>query len=109
MIATSLDVLEHFFEGELGSAWEASADQVDELRVRLAEWFDAWRAPSPADHEVRLFLDTDLHEGVVPGGLAALSVSYRQSDLDTFRHRDGVTVRTCGGATAARCSTATKS
>lgn len=93
MSATSLDVLEHFFEGELRGAWEASAEQVRELKERLIEWFDAWSAPNPADQEVRLYLDTDLHEGIVPGGLAALSVSYGQSDLDTFRDRDRVTVR----------------
>jgi len=91
--ATSLDVLEHFFDGEPRSAWEASVDQVRELNERLIEWFDAWSAPDPADHEVRLYLDTDLHEGIVPGGLDALSVSYGQSDLDTMRDRDRVAVR----------------
>jgi hypothetical protein len=86
-------VLEHFFDGELRSSWDASANQVRELKERLVEWFDAWSAPDPVAHEVRLYLDTDFNAGVLPVDLAALSVSYQQPDLETFRERDRPTVR----------------
>jgi hypothetical protein len=86
-------VLEHFFDGELRSSWDASANQVRELKERLVEWFDAWSAPDPVAHEVRLYLDTDFNAGVLPVDLAALSVSYQQPDLETFRERDRPTFR----------------
>jgi hypothetical protein len=87
--SSCLDVLDAFFDFDPGALGHATPDAVGELQVRLIEFYASWSPPAAAD-EIRLYFDTALQRGFVPGMLPAASLSYMSSEL---RDMDDETAR----------------
>ena len=94
VVPSSLDVLEHFFEYTPRRLFDATVDDIVELRALVASYFNCWSPPDLSDGETRLHLNLRSFRGFIPGHVPSVAVSYERSDLERFYDEsDASTVR----------------